>query len=123
MCIKRLKGLNKVKLVDAAFVWTEPHSKRIKTKLTVQKEVSGRSRFACARSHVVVCRSALCFAQVFAGTILQQAFVVEYVIENYTCENCHRVAAKDTWQAVVQLRQKVSRTRTRRVSLTPWYSL
>ena len=46
-------------------------------------------------------------AQVFAGTILQQAFVVEYVIENFTCENCHRVAAKDTWQSVVQLRQKV----------------
>jgi nonsense-mediated mRNA decay protein 3 len=44
---------------------------------------------------------------VFAGTILQQAFVVEYVIENFTCENCHRVAAKDTWQSVVQLRQKV----------------
>ncbi len=71
VCIKRLRGLSKVKLVDAAFVWTEPHSKRIKTKLTVQKEV-------------------------FAGTILQQAFVVEYVIENFTCENCHRVAAKDT---------------------------
>ena len=87
VCIKRLRGLSKVKLVDAAFVWTEPHSKRIKTKLTVQKEV-------------------------FAGTILQQAFVVEYVIENFTCENCHRVAAKDTWQAVVQLRQKVDHRRT-----------
>lgn len=53
VCIKRLKGLNKVKLVDAAFVWTEPHSKRIKTKLTVQKEVSGRSRFGCARSQLL----------------------------------------------------------------------
>ena len=39
MCLKRLKGLNKVHLVDAGFVWTEPHSKRIKVKLTVQKEV------------------------------------------------------------------------------------
>ena len=42
MCLKRLKGLNKVHLVDAGFVWTEPHSKRIKVKLTVQKEVCGR---------------------------------------------------------------------------------
>lgn len=25
-----MKGLNKVRLVDAGFVWTEPHSKRIK---------------------------------------------------------------------------------------------
>jgi nonsense-mediated mRNA decay protein 3 len=29
-CIKRIKGLQKVKLVDASFIWTEPHSKRIK---------------------------------------------------------------------------------------------
>jgi len=26
-------------LIDAGFVWTEPHSKRIKVKLVVQKEV------------------------------------------------------------------------------------
>ncbi len=32
-------GLFQVRLVDAGFVWTEPHSKRIKVKLTVQKEV------------------------------------------------------------------------------------
>lgn len=30
----------KVRLVDAGFVWTEPHSKRLKVKLTIQKEVS-----------------------------------------------------------------------------------
>jgi len=28
-----------VHLIDATFVWTEPHSKRIKLKLIVQKEV------------------------------------------------------------------------------------
>jgi nonsense-mediated mRNA decay protein 3 len=39
ICLKRLKGLSKVHLVDAGFVWTEPHSKRIKVKLTIQKEV------------------------------------------------------------------------------------
>ena len=31
-----------VRLVDAGFVWTEPHSKRIKVKLTIQKEVHGK---------------------------------------------------------------------------------
>lgn len=30
LCLKRLKGLNRVKLIDAGFAWTEPHSKRIK---------------------------------------------------------------------------------------------
>ncbi|KAL0362700.1 UNVERIFIED_CONTAM: 60S ribosomal export protein NMD3 [Sesamum calycinum] len=38
-CVKRLKNLNKVRLVHAEFIWTEPHSKRIKVKLRVQKEV------------------------------------------------------------------------------------
>ena len=28
-----------VRLIDAGFVWTEPHSQRIKCKLTIQKEV------------------------------------------------------------------------------------
>ena len=28
-----------VRLIDAGFVWTEPHSQRIKVKLTIQKEV------------------------------------------------------------------------------------
>lgn len=32
--------LLKVRLVDAGFVWTEHHSKRLKVKLTIQKEVS-----------------------------------------------------------------------------------
>ena len=26
-------------MIDAAFIWTEPHSRRLKVKLTVQKEV------------------------------------------------------------------------------------
>lgn len=30
LCLKKLKGLNRLKLVDAGFVWTEPHSKRLK---------------------------------------------------------------------------------------------
>lgn len=50
LCLKRLKGLNKVdtcrrahlqvRLVDAGFIWTEPHSKRLKVKLTIQQEVA-----------------------------------------------------------------------------------
>ena len=39
LCTKKLKGLSKVRLVDIGFIWTEPHSKRIKLKLTIQKEV------------------------------------------------------------------------------------
>ena len=39
ICLKKINGLHKVKLVDANFVWTEPHSKRIKVKISIRKEV------------------------------------------------------------------------------------
>ncbi|VDN44207.1 unnamed protein product [Gongylonema pulchrum] len=59
--LKKLKPtMTKVRLVDASFVWTEPHSKRIKLKLTVQKEV-------------------------VTGAVLQQIFVLEFVILNQVC--------------------------------------
>jgi hypothetical protein len=78
-CIKRVRGLQKVKLVDAAFIWTEPHSMRLKVKLTVQGEVLN-------------------------GAILQQAFVVEYVVERHMCPTCNRQNANpNSWVACVQV--------------------
>ena len=72
-----------VRLIDAGFIWTEPHSQRIKAKLTVQKEVLN-------------------------AAVLQQVFVVEFIVKNHMCDDCHRVEAKDFWRACVQIRQKVS---------------
>jgi len=42
LCLRKLKALNKVKLVDAGFIWTEPHSKRIKvgTRFRNRKKTS-----------------------------------------------------------------------------------
>jgi nonsense-mediated mRNA decay protein 3 len=40
ICLRKLKGLKEVRLIDAGFIWTEPHSKRLRLKLTIQKEVS-----------------------------------------------------------------------------------
>ncbi|CDZ97855.1 NMD protein affecting ribosome stability and mRNA decay [Phaffia rhodozyma] len=87
ICLRKLKGLVKVRLIDAAFVWTEPHSKRIRVKLTIQKEV-------------------------FTSTILQQIFEVEYVVSHGQCPDCTRLAAKNMWKASVQVRQKVNHKRT-----------
>jgi len=86
-CLKRMKVLNKVKLVDASWVWTEPHSKRLKIKITIQREA-------------------------FRGTILQQSFIVEFIVSNFFCPDCHKVEAKDTWDSVCQLRQHVNHMRT-----------
>mmetsp|Transcript_39363 Transcript_39363/g.63447 ORF Transcript_39363/g.63447 Transcript_39363/m.63447 type:complete len:573 (+) Transcript_39363:2-1720(+) len=87
ICLKRIKGLSKVKMIDASFLWTEPHSRRIKVKLTVQKEA-------------------------YTDVVLQQVFPVEFKVDNYHCTNCHKVAAKVSWEAVVQLRQRVDHKRT-----------
>ncbi|KAI4888600.1 hypothetical protein NFI96_021752 [Prochilodus magdalenae] len=88
LCLKKLKSaMTKVRLIDAGFLWTEPHSKRIKLKLTIQKEVMN-------------------------GAILQQVFVVEFVIQPQMCDDCHRVEAKDFWKAVVQVRQKTVHKKT-----------
>lgn len=86
-CVKRLKGLQKVKLIDAGFIWTEPHSRRLKVKLTVQKEV-------------------------FTSTILQQVFIVEYVVQTQQCPACASTFTEHTWSSVVQVRQKVDHKRT-----------
>ncbi|XP_066150044.1 60S ribosomal export protein NMD3 [Euwallacea fornicatus] len=86
LCLKRLKGLNRLKLIDAGFVWTEPHSKRIKVKLVVHGEVM--------------------------GAILQKEFVVVYAITHQMCDDCHRSEAKDFWKAMVQVRQKAENKKT-----------
>lgn len=50
--------------------------------------------------------------QVFSSTILQQIFEVEYIIQGAQCPECTRLAAKNTWRALVQVRQKVDHKRT-----------
>ncbi|XP_012231936.1 60S ribosomal export protein NMD3 [Linepithema humile] len=87
LCLKKLRGLNQVKLIDAGFIWTEPHSKRLKVKLTVNAEALG-------------------------STVLQQTFVVEYVVAHQMCDDCHRTEAKDYWRACVQVRQKAVNKKT-----------
>lgn len=87
LCLKKLKGLSKVEMIDAAFIWTEPHSRRIKVKLTIQKEVAG-------------------------GDTLRQVFEVEYVVSTQMCDLCHRIEARDFWKAKVQVRQRLAHKKT-----------
>ena len=87
LCLRKLRGLTKVRIIDASFLWTEPHSRRIKLKITVQQEA-------------------------FQGTILQQTFEVEYVVAYHQCPDCAKSFTANTWRAVVQVRQKVPHKRT-----------
>lgn len=35
------------------------------------------------------------------GVVLQQIFVVEYIVNHQMCDDCHRTEAKDYWRASV----------------------
>lgn len=88
LCLKKIRGLAKYNLVDASFLWTEPHSKRLKLKITLQKEI-------------------------FANTVIQQTVQIDYEVLWQQCPTCQKVATgQPQWDAVVQLRQKVTHKRT-----------
>jgi nonsense-mediated mRNA decay protein 3 len=110
ICLKKLKGLNRVRLTDAHFIWTEPNSKRLRVSLTIQKEVCfivlqfGRVVVVSVGTH----RN----GQVLTSTILEQIFEIEYLVQHGQCPDCAKLAAKNTWKALVQVRQKVPHKRT-----------
>lgn len=86
LCLSKIKGLQKVKLVDTSFVWTEPHSKIIKIKLTIMKELNKSN--------------------------IQTSFIVEFKVEWTQCDDCKKTYTPHIWNASVQVRQKVSHKRT-----------
>ena len=50
--------------------------------------------------------------QVLTSTILEQVFEIEYLVQHGQCPDCAKLAAKNTWKALVQVRQKVPHKRT-----------
>eukprot|EP00624_Nannochloropsis_granulata_P007803 evm.model.NODE_95_length_15206_cov_22.810799.5 len=80
VCLRKVAGLNRLRLIDAGWIWTEPHSKRLKLKLTVQKEVMN-------------------------GAVLQEAVVVEFVVRNQQCPDCCASYTIGAWEAIVQALQ------------------
>lgn len=94
LCLSHVSGLksskngnNKVRLIDASWIWTEPHSMRLKIRLTVQREVQ-------------------------SGTILQQSFTVVFIVRNQQCVECQAEFRQGSWKSLVQVRQRVSHKRT-----------
>jgi len=71
---------NKIHVMDTSWIWTEPHSMRLKLRLTVRTDV---------------------------GEVpIQQRVPVVFQIKWKMCQNCDRQYTNRTWQALVQLRQK-----------------
>lgn len=89
ICLKHIPALQshtpvgnnaQLHLVDAAWIWTEPHSMRFKLRLTVRTEV--------------------------LNVQVQQRCAVLLHCDFRMCPDCNREYTNRTWHAVVQLRQK-----------------
>ena len=76
-----------MRIVDASFIWTEAHSRRVKVKLTIQDSVQD-------------------------GVLLQQTFEVVYMVAYQQCPECQKSYTANVWRAAVQVRQKVLHKRT-----------
>ncbi|KAJ9584723.1 hypothetical protein L9F63_020928, partial [Diploptera punctata] len=50
--------------------------------------------------------------EVLGGTILEQVFVVEFIVSHQMCDDCHRSEAHNYWRARVQVRQKAENKKT-----------
>ncbi|GBE60450.1 nonsense-mediated mRNA decay protein, putative [Babesia ovata] len=70
-----------MKIINAAFVFTEHHSKQLKVKVCVQKEVDN-------------------------NFVVEQTFVIDFSIRSSQCDYCKRMYTPHTWKAMVQIRQK-----------------
>jgi len=87
ICLKKLQNIKNTKILDAAFIWTEPHSKKIKLQCSIQKEV-------------------------FVKVILEKKITCEFIVEGKQCDQCASSYTEHTWQSVVQVRQRVKHKKT-----------
>lgn len=85
LLLNRIQGIpSSCKLVEGEFIWTEPHSLRVRVRVVIEGEV-------------------------LSGTILRQAGVVSFVMEKQQCPNCRKSFTDKTWSCCLQLRQQRER--------------
>lgn len=115
LTLKYVQGLSKVKLQDASFIWTEPHSRRIKvswTEFCSIKEAPLEPRlFITWMSDMAVtlwgCESLQIRVnakkEVMHGVDVSQKVDMEFVVKTMQCEDCTRSFTEQTWKALVQV--------------------
>ena len=86
ICLTRIKHLQKFKIIDSGFIYTEPHSRRIKVRVKIQQEVE--------------------------GVLMEQECVVLFVVDDTQCDDCKKTFTPHTWTAKVQVRQKAEHMKT-----------
>ena len=87
LCLSRIKSYDKkVKIIDSNFIYTEPHSKVIKIKVTIQKEIE--------------------------KNIISQDLIIEFKEKWGICRDCQKLQTPHTWASCVQIRQRVPHKKT-----------
>ena len=85
---KQTKSKADVKVLNAAFIWTEPHSKKLKISVEIEKDMlEGKVR-------------------------VKQNLDYNFKICNRQCNECIREATDHAWGAMIQIRQYVEHKRT-----------
>ncbi|GAW79177.1 60S ribosomal export protein NMD3 [Plasmodium gonderi] len=87
LCLKKVNKLKKLKILDAKFLYTEPHSKRIKIHLSVQEELIN-------------------------NFISEMELILHYVIKYTQCDDCKKKYTPYTYNTCVSVRQKVEHKKT-----------
>ncbi|CRG93250.1 60S ribosomal export protein NMD3, putative [Plasmodium gallinaceum] len=87
LCLKKVNKLKKLKILNAKFLYTEPHSKRIKIHLSVQEELLN-------------------------NFISEMELILHYVIKYTQCDDCKKKYTPYTYNTCVSVRQKVDHKKT-----------
>ncbi|SBT31461.1 60S ribosomal export protein NMD3, putative (NMD3) [Plasmodium ovale wallikeri] len=87
LCLKKVNKLKKLKILDAKFLYTESHSKRIKIHLTVQEELAN-------------------------NFISEMEIILNYIIKYTQCDDCKKKYTPYTYNTCVSVRQKVEHKKT-----------
>lgn len=88
ICLSRLSNVKDAKIVDAKFLFTEPHSRRLRLSITLESQTP-------------------------ENVVLRQTVIVTYVVTLMQCPDCQEAATpRAHWNSNVQLRQAGNSKRT-----------
>lgn len=90
LCLKKIHALSKkdVKVIDCAWIWTEPHSRRLKLSVDIERGILDEK------------------------VLLRQRVIIEFVVIIRQCKDCAREETDHTWGALVQIRQNIGYKRS-----------
>jgi nonsense-mediated mRNA decay protein 3 len=87
ICLNKIKILKKNKIINAQFIWIEPHSRQFKISCIIQKEI-------------------------FFKTQIEKSIIYTFNLKKQQCEDCCNNFTKHFWKVLIQIRRKIKQKRT-----------